>query len=100
MKKDVRAEITNMEQPLGRMIGNKNEIIEAMNSLKGNGEKHFMELIYSSGVTLLQQAKIASTEKEAKKMIDEVIKNGKAFNKFIEMVTNQGGDAKVIQKTN
>lgn len=100
MKKDVRAEITNMEQPLGRMIGNKNEIIEAMNSLKGNGEKHFMELIYSSGTTLLQQAKIAKTEREGKKMIDEVINNGKAFNKFMEMITNQGGDTKIIQKSN
>lgn len=100
MKKDVRAEVTNMDQPLGRMIGNKNEIIEAMESLKGNGEKHFMKLIYSSCSTLLVQAKIAKNEKEAKNMIDEVISNKKAFNKFIEMVNNQGGDSKIIQTKN
>ena len=100
MKKDIRVEITNMEQPLGRMIGNKNEIVEAMNSLKGNGEKNFMDLIYSSGATLLNQAKIAKNDKEAKAMIDDVIKSGKAFNKFLEFVRNQGGDEKIIQKPN
>lgn len=100
LKKDVRAEITNMEQPLGKMIGNKNEIIEVIESLKGNGDKKFMELIYSSATTLLIQAKIVKTEKEACKLIEEVIKSGKAFNKFLELVENQGGNIELIQKTN
>lgn len=100
LKKDVRAEITNMEQPLGRMIGNKNEIIEVIESLKGNGDKKFMELIYSSATTLLIQAKIVKNEKEACKLIEEVIKSGKAFNKFLELIENQGGNIELIQKTN
>ncbi len=100
MKKDIRVEITNMEQPLGKMIGNKNEVIEAIESLKGNWDNNFKKLIYSSGATLLNQAKIANNEKDAYKMIDDSIKSGKALNKFFEFVKNQGGDVKAIQKTN
>lgn len=99
LNKDVRAEITNMEQPLGRMIGNKNEILEAIESLKGNGEKKLMELIYSSGITMLMQAKITKTPDEGKKLIDEVISSKKALNKFFEMVENQGGDSQIIQQS-
>lgn len=100
LNKDVRAEITNMEQPLGRMIGNKNEVLEAIESLKGNGEKKLMELIYSSGITMLMQAKITKTKEEGKKLIDEVISSKKALNKFFEMVENQGGDSQIIQQSN
>ena len=96
LKKDVRAEITNMDQPLGRMIGNKNEILEAMESLKGNGEPRFMELIYSSSSEILMQAKIVKNKKEAIKLIDDAIKSQKAYKKFIEMINNQGGNSKII----
>lgn len=100
LNKDVRAEITNMEQPLGRMIGNKNEIIEAMESLKGNGEKKLTELIYSSGITMLMQAKIVENQSAGKELIDHVITSKKALNKFFEMVENQGGNTKIIQSEN
>lgn len=100
LNKDVRAEITNMEQPLGKMIGNKNEIIEAMESLKGNGEKKLMELIYSSGITMLMQAQLVKTPASAKDLIDHVITSQKALNKFFEMVKNQGGNNQIIQKEN
>lgn len=98
--RDVKVEISNMEQPLGRMVGNKNEIIEAMESLKGNGDKKFMELIFSSASTMLVQAKLASTKDEAKKMIQEVIDNGQAIAKFYEFVKAQSGDEKIIQQAN
>lgn len=98
--RDIKIEISNMEQPLGRMIGNKNEVIEAMQSLQGNGEKQFMELIYSSGSTMLKQAKLVENNQEAKKLIEEVIKTKKAFNKFLEMIKNQGGNAEIIQQNN
>lgn len=96
LNKDIKVEITNMEQPLGRMIGNKNEIIEAIESLKGNGEKMFMELIVSSGITMLLQSKITSDKSEAQKLIMDSISSGKALNKFYEMISNQGGDIKLL----
>lgn len=98
LQRDIKIEISNMDQPLGKMIGNKNEVIEAMESLKGNGEEKFMELIFSSGSTMLKQAKLVKTNEEAREKINEVIKNGKAFEKFIEMVNNQNGNSEIIQK--
>lgn len=44
LNKDIRVEITNMNQPLGRMIGNKNEIVEAINTLSNKGESNFVKL--------------------------------------------------------
>lgn len=100
MKKKIKVEITNMEQPLGKMIGNKNEVIEAINTLQNKGEKNFVDLIYSSSSILLIESKIAKNEKEAYKMIDNVLKNELAFKKFIEMVKNQGGDVDKLQSKN
>ena len=100
MKKKIKVEITNMEQPLGRMIGNKNEVIEAMDTLQNKGEKNFVDLIYSSASVLLIESKIAKNEKEAYKMIDNVLENKLAFKKFIEMIKNQGGNVNKIQSQN
>ncbi len=100
LKKDVRAEITNMEQPLGKMIGNKNEILEALESLKGNGDKRFMDLIYSSSIEMLLQSKIVKDKMEAKKLIDDSINSHKAYNKFLEMIENQGGNSNIICQEN
>lgn len=96
--RDVRAEITNMSQPLGRAIGNKNEVLEAVESLKGNAPKDFEEVILSSGSTILLQAKVTSTEEEGKKLIKEVIANGKALERFKQFVVAQKGDVEAIFK--
>ena len=100
MNKNIQIEISNMEQPLGKMVGNKNEILEAINSLKGQGDPMFMDLIFSSGSTMLVQAKKANNLEDAKKMIKEVIENGNALAKFLEMIENQGGNSKIIQEQN
>ena len=100
MNKNIQIEISNMEQPLGKMVGNKNEILEAINSLKGHGDPMFMDLIFSSGSTMLVQAKKANNLQDAKKMIKEVIENGNALAKFLEMIENQGGNSRIIQEQN
>ena len=100
MNKNIQIEISNMEQPLGKMVGNKNEILEAINSLKGQGDPMFMDLIFSSGSTMLVQAKKANNLEVAKKMIKEVIENGNALAKFLEMIENQGGNSRIIQEQN
>lgn len=100
MNKNIQIEISNMEQPLGKMVGNKNEILEAINSLKGQGDPMFMDLIFSSGSKMLVQAKKANNLEVAKKMIKEVIENGNALAKFLEMIENQGGNSKIIQEQN
>ncbi|MGL5643796.1 MAG: thymidine phosphorylase, partial [Metamycoplasmataceae bacterium] len=56
LNKDIKVEITNMSQPLGRMIGNKNEIVESMDTLSGKGDANFVKLCLSSAATMLVQA--------------------------------------------
>lgn len=94
---DVRAEITNMNRPIGREIGNKNEVLEAIETLKGHGPADFNELVKSSCSTILLQSKICSDYSQAHKMVEEVIANGKALEKFYEMIRAQDGDDQIIR---
>ncbi|RIV17020.1 pyrimidine-nucleoside phosphorylase [Mycoplasmopsis gallopavonis] len=89
---DVRAEITNMSRPIGREIGNKNEVLEAIWTLEGKGPSDFNELVYSSCATILEQAKIVQTHQEGIERVKQVIENGEALAKFYEFVKIQGGD--------
>ena len=82
--RDVKAEITSMNRPLGRAIGNKNEVLEVVETLKGNGPADFVELITSASATILLQAGVYKTEQEAEEAVKEVIANGKALEKFKE----------------
>ena len=98
LKRDVRAEITSMNRPLGKAIGNKNEILEAVETLQGNGPKDFMEVILSSGATMLMQAKKAKTLAQGKKMVLEAIDSGKALEKFKVWIKAQKGNVDAIFK--
>lgn len=98
LNRKIAVEITNMQQPLGKTIGNKIEVLEAIDTLNGHGPKDFTEIIYSSGSTLLVLAQKAKDEVEARKMIDEVINNKKAYNKFSEWISAQGGNINVFEK--
>lgn len=94
--KDVRAEVTDMDQPLGFAVGNNLEVKEAINTLKGHGPKDLFNLCVNSGSIMLTQAKLFKTTEEAKEAILENVKNGKAFEKFVEFVKAQKGDTGYI----
>lgn len=94
--KDVKAEVTSMDQPLGCAIGNNLEIKEVIQTLKGNGPKDLTEICLSSGSIMLVQAKLCSNVEEARQKLIDNIKNGKAFEKFREFVIAQGGDVSYI----
>ena len=94
--KDVRAEVTDMDQPLGFAVGNNLEVKEAINTLKGHGPKDLFNLCVNSGSIMLTQAKLFKTTEEAKEAILENVKNGKAFEKFVEFVKAQKGDTSYI----
>ena len=96
LKKNVKAEITDMYQPLGKAVGNNLEIKEVIETLKGNGPKDLEEICLSSGAILLTQAELFKNTEDAKKALIENIKNGKAFEKFKEFVKAQGGDIDYI----
>jgi len=92
LKKDVRAEITDMNQPLGKAVGNILEIKECIETLQGRGPPDLNEICLSSGSILLEQAKIFKDRNEARKALEENLKNGNAYKKFREFVIAQGGD--------
>jgi pyrimidine-nucleoside phosphorylase len=96
MKRDTKAMITSMDQPLGQAIGNSLEVIESINTLSGKGPKDLLELCLKAGVIILRQAKIAKSDQEARKLLIKNIENGSALDVFKKMVKAQGGDESYI----
>ena len=96
LNRDTRAVLSNMNEPLGLAVGNALEVKEAIAALHGEGPEDLMELCYTSGSVMLVQAKIARNEMEARLMLEGCIKDGSAFNKFLEMVQAQDGDIEYI----
>ena len=95
--RDTRAIISSMEQPLGNAIGNALEVKEAIATLKDEGPEDFKELCMHAGSIMLMQGKIASSEQEARALLQENISNGKALEKLIQMVKAQGGNIEQIK---
>jgi len=94
--RSVRAMITDMNQPLGKAIGNALEVKEAVETLKGNGPQDFTNLCVIAGSNLLVQAQIAKDVIEGKAMILQAIDSGRAFEMLKTMVRAQGGDTAVL----
>jgi len=95
--RDTAAYITDMNQPLGYAVGNALEVKEAIKTLKGEGPEDLTELCLELGAGMLQLAGKIKDLEEGKKILRENIKNGKALAKFSEMISAQGGNAKVIE---
>ncbi|MGX9340368.1 thymidine phosphorylase [Mycoplasma sp. 4044] len=93
----VMVEITNMQQPLGRAIGNKIEVLEAIETLKGHGPEDFKQLIYSSASAFLLETKKVSSEKQAYDLIKQYLENGTAYKMFLAWIKNQGGNTEVLE---
>lgn len=92
----VKAILTNMDEPLGFSVGNSLEVIEAIETLKGNGPKDLETVVLEVGSYLIEDAGIA-TKDEAMTLLKEKLDNGEAFNKLIELVSAQGGDISFIK---
>ncbi|EJS08809.1 pyrimidine-nucleoside phosphorylase [Bacillus sp. MYb56] len=90
------AVISDMSQPLGFAIGNALEVKEAIDTLKGEGPEDLTELVLVLGGQMVVLAKKANTLEEAREMLIEVMKNGKATEKFKEFLSNQGGDSSIV----
>ncbi|MCY9275216.1 pyrimidine-nucleoside phosphorylase [Bacillus haynesii] len=89
------AVISDMSQPLGFAIGNALEVKEAIDTLKGEGPEDLTELVLTLGSQMVVLAKKAETLDEAREKLIDVIKNGKALQKFKDFLQNQGGDSSV-----
>lgn len=97
--RDTTAIISDMNQPLGFAVGNNLEVIEAINTLNGNGPKDLLEVSLELASHMVYHAKKASSIEEAKKMLQETIDNGSALKKFMEFVKAQGGDESYVSDT-
>ncbi len=89
--------ITDMNQPLGSAVGNNLEVIEAIEALKGRGPKDFLDESYALVAEMLIAGEKAENLDQANQMIQEVIHDGSAFEKFVTMVDNQGGDSSYVR---
>ena len=97
--KDVTAVLTNMDEPLGFSVGNSLEVIEAINTLNGNGPKDFTELCLVIAAHLILGAKYASNLEEAKELAIKQIENREALHTLAKLIKAQGGDCNYIYDT-
>ncbi|ECB9670484.1 pyrimidine-nucleoside phosphorylase [Listeria monocytogenes] len=94
--RNTMAVISDMSQPLGEAIGNALEVKEAIDTLKGQGPEDLTELVLVLGSQMVVLAKQAETLDEARAKLIEVIENGAALEKFKTFLSNQGGDANIV----
>src|SRR3989441_4996017 len=92
----VTCELTDMEQPLGRAVGNSLEIAEAIAALHGDGPPDLMQLARVAGVEMLVRARRVRDTKSGLARIDAAIASGAGFAKFRELVAAQGGDVSMV----
>ena len=94
--RNTMAIISDMSQPLGNAVGNSLELKEAIATLKGNGPKDLTELVLTLGSQMVVLAEQAESLDEARQMLVDAIKTGKALNKFKTFLSNQGGDDSIV----
>lgn len=87
--------LTDMNKPLGNNIGNSLEVLEAINVLKGEGEENLTKLCITLA-TYMTHLGLEISLTEAKEKVIENLKNGKALEKFYELIKYQGGDINML----
>lgn len=89
--------ITNMEEPLGKAVGNSLEVIEAIKFLKGNMQPDVKEVILTLGAYMIKLAAKGNDIEENKQKMLKQIQNGKAFAKLGQWIQKQGGDISYLE---
>ena len=101
-QREVRTVISDMDVPLGRAIGNSLEVQEAIDVLKGEEtDNEFVRLCFDLASEMVSMGKNISKE-EAYEQVVECVKNGSAYQKFLDLVAHQKGDLtkmKISSKT-
>lgn len=93
--RSVTAVITNMDIPLGNSVGNSLEVIEAIKTLKGEGESDLTDVCLTLAAQMLCMV-TGEDEKACYAMAKDAIDDGSALNKLCEMISAQGGNAGVV----
>jgi pyrimidine-nucleoside phosphorylase len=95
---DTQAVITAQDWPLGRAVGNANEVIEGLEVLKGRGPVDLIELSLDLSERMLVVACVAKTRAEAQALCRKAIDSGSALEKFRAIIERQGGDPRVVDE--
>ena len=98
-KKETTCIITNMNEPLGKAIGNSLEVIEAIEFLKGNMQSDVQEVILTLGAYMIKLASKGENIEANKEKMLEQIQSGKAFKKLEQWIQKQGGDITYLENT-
>jgi pyrimidine-nucleoside phosphorylase len=96
MGKKMVALITDMDQPLGLKVGNALEVEECIEAMKGGGPSDLLEVSIELSAWMFFLAHRAPSVDQGRRLASELIANQSALNKFREIITEQGGDAGVI----
>lgn len=91
-----KAIISDMNQPLGFAVGNALEVKEAIDTLRGHGPEDLHELCLTLGSHMVVSAEKAANLDQAREMLEESIRNGKAIQTLKTFLAAQGGDASVV----
>ncbi|HUB06483.1 MAG TPA: thymidine phosphorylase [Myxococcales bacterium] len=97
MDKKVVALLTDMEQPLGKTVGNALEVTEAIDVLRGSGPPDLVEVTLALGVEMLGLADLAHGA-PARELLARAIDDGRAFEKLQKIVEAQGGDPASLEE--
>lgn len=96
-KRDTVALVTDMNQPLGRAIGNALEVKEAILTLHGEGSGRLTELCIELAVEMLLLAGMTKDPQAIRSLVELNLKNGEGLRKFEELIEAQGGNSKVVE---
>ena len=89
--------LTDMNEPLGYSVGNTLEVVEAIHALKGNMADDVKDVVLNMCIQMMNVSGLYPNALENKFKVMEVIENGKAYEKFKELVQRQGGDVSYIE---
>ena len=92
----VAAVITDMDEPLGRAVGNALEVREAISVLRGETRGDLLELCLTLGACLLTEAGFAADDAAARALLLRHVEDGSALHKLAELVAAQGGNAAAV----
>jgi pyrimidine-nucleoside phosphorylase len=88
--------LTSMDTPIGRAVGNANEVIESIETLKGRGPDDLEALSVALASRMLMLAGLTGTITEAEARVREALVSGAGVEKFRQMVAGQGGDPRIV----
>lgn len=95
----IRCVISDMDQPLGRAVGNALEVCEAIRTLRGEGPKDLEALCLELGARMLRLAGAVRDDAEGRRALEQSLREGRAFDAFVRWIEAQGGDPRVAEDT-